>query len=157
MTTIFRLRYEISFLILSLTIGLLILISSRGLPEPTYEPMGAAAFPSAIATITVFLVVLKLLRIFFANKSHLYAEENDQSQLRFFKSLCMLLIFIAFVVLVYFFDVRFWVSTFLFMLLAMVFIRKPSGMRGLLIQCMTLIGFSLVLDYVVTNILYFNF
>ncbi|KIN16930.1 tripartite tricarboxylate transporter TctB family protein [Vreelandella titanicae] len=158
MITIFRLRYEISFLILSLMIGVLIFISASGLPEPTYEPMGAAAFPSSIASITIFLVALKVFRLFFDKNTLLRVEKDDEEgQLSFLKSFCMLLIFIAFVVLVCFFNVRFWISAFLFMLLAMSFLKRPNVLRRFAIQCVALMAFSLMLDYVVTDVLYFNF
>ncbi|OJA06085.1 tripartite tricarboxylate transporter TctB family protein [Halomonas sp. QHL1] len=157
MITIFRLRYEISFLVLSLTIGVLILISARGLPEPTYEPMGAAAFPSGIASITVFLVVLKVFRIFVEKKNLLSFEDDEESQLSLLKSFCMLLIFIVFVALVCLFNISFWICAFLFMLLAMAFLKRPNSFRNFAVQCVFLIFFSLVLDYVVTDILYFNF
>lgn len=157
MITIFRLRYEISFLVLSLTIGVLIFISASGLPEPTYEPMGAAAFPSGIASITIFLVALKVFRLFVGKNVLLRVEDDEEGQLSFFKSFCMLLIFIAFVVLVCFFNIRFWISAFLFMLLAMAFLKRPNVLRSFAVQCVALMAFSLVLDYVVTDILYFNF
>lgn len=157
MITLFRLRYEISFLILSLMIGVLIFISASGLPEPTYEPMGAAAFPSGIASITIFLVALKVFRIFVGKNVLLRVEDDEEGQLSFFKSFCMLLIFIVFVVLVCFFNIRFWISAFLFMLLAMTFLKRPNVLRSFAVQCVTLMAFSLVLDYVVTDILYFNF
>lgn len=157
MITIFRLRYEISFLVLSLTVGVLIFISARGLPDPTYEPMGAAAFPSGIAAITMFLVALKVCRLLVFKKHLLNVEGEEESQLSLLKSFFMLLIFIFFVVLVCFFNVRFGVSAFFFMLLAIGFLKRPSGLRNFTVQCLALIIFSLVLDYVVTNILYFNF
>lgn len=157
MITIFRLRYEISFLVLSLTIGVLIFISASGLPEPTYEPMGAAAFPSSIAVITIFLVALKVFRIFVDKKTLLSVEDDEEGPLSLFKSLCMLLIFIVFVVLVCLFNVRFWISAFLFMLLAMAFLKRPKVLRSFAVQCVALMALSLVLDYIVTDILYFNF
>ncbi|SDO42802.1 tripartite tricarboxylate transporter TctB family protein [Vreelandella arcis] len=157
MITIFRLRYEISFLVLSLTIGVLIFISARGLPEPTYEPMGAAAFPIGIASITVFLVLLKVFWIFVEKKNLLSFEDDEESQLSLLKSFCMLLIFIIFVALVCLFNISFWVCAFLFMLLAMAFLKKPNNLRSFAVQCVLLIFFSLVLDYVVTDILYFKF
>lgn len=157
MITIFRLRYEISFLVLSLTIGVLILIGARGLPEPTYEPMGAAAFPSGIALITIFLVVLKVLRIFAEKEKKLIVEDDEESQFSLLKSFGMLLIFIIFVVLVCFFNIRFWISAFLFMLLAIAFLKKPSSLRNFAIQSVVIMAFSLMLDYVVTEILYFSF
>lgn len=157
MITIFRLRYEIIFLVLSLTIGVLIFISASGLPEPTYEPMGAAAFPSGIASITIFLVTLKVYRLFVDKKILLSVEDDEEGQLSLFKSFCMLLIFIIFVVLVCFFNVRFWISAFLFMLLAMAFLKRPNALRSFAVQCVALMALSLVLDYIVTDILYFNF
>lgn len=157
MITIFRLRYEISFLVLSLIISVLIFISASELPEPMYEPMGAAAFPSGIASITVFLVALKVFRFFFENKKMLSVEDDEEAQLSFLRSLFMLLIFISFIVLVCLFNVRFWISAFLFMLLAMAYLKRPNALKEFAIQCVTLMAFSLVLDYVVTDILYFNF
>lgn len=157
MITIFRLRYEIIFLVLSLIIGVLIFISASGLPKPTYEPMGAAAFPSGIASITIFLVALKVFRFFVEKKTLLSVEEDEESQLSLFRSFFMLFIFIAFVVLVCFFNAKFWISAFLFMLLAMAFLKRPNSLRGFAVQCVVLMAFSLVLDYVVTDILYFNF
>ena len=157
MINIFRLRYEISFLVLSLTVGVLVFISASGLPEPTYEPMGAAAFPSGIASITIFLVTLKVFRLFVNKKTLLSVEADDEDQLSLLKSFFMLLIFITFVILVCFFNVRFWISAFLFMLLAMAFLKRPKVLRVFAIQCVALMAFSLVLDYVVTDILYFNF
>lgn len=157
MITIFRLRYEISFLVLSLTIGVLIFISASGLPEPTYEPMGAAAFPSGIASITIFLVALKVFRLFVDKKTLSSVEDDEEGQLSLLKSFSMLLIFIAFVVLVCFFNVSFWISAFLFMLLAIAFLKRSNNLRSFAIQCVALIAFSLALDYIVTDILYFNF
>ena len=157
MITIFRLRYEISFLALSLIIGVLIFISASGLPEPIYEPMGAAAFPIGIAFIAISLVALKISRLFAEKKNLLNVEDDEESQLSLLRSFCMLLIFIIFVVFVCFFNISFWVSVFLFMLLATAFLKRPSGLRSFAIQCVVLIVFSLVLDYVVTEILYFNF
>lgn len=157
MITIFRLRYEITFLVLSLTIGVLIFINASGLPEPMYEPMGAAAFPSGIAAITIFLVALKVFRIFVDKKTLLSVEDDEEGQLSLFKSFCMLLIFIIFIVLVCLFNVRFWICAFLFMLLTMAFLKRPKVLRSFAVQCVALMAFSLVLDYVVTDILYFNF
>lgn len=157
MITIFRLRYEVSFLVLSLIIGVSVFISASGLPEPIYEPMGSAAFPSGIASIAIFLVVLKIFRIFLDKNTLIKGGGDDEGQLSFLKSFLMLLIFIVFLVLVCVFNVRFWISAFMFMLSAMAFLKRPNGWVGFAIQCISLIALSLALDYVVNDILYFNF
>ncbi|GEK53095.1 hypothetical protein [Vreelandella venusta] len=158
MITIFRLRYEVSFLVLSLIIGVSVFISASGLPDPIYEPMGSAAFPSGIASITIFLVVLKIFRIFLDKNTLIKGRGDDgEGQLSFLKSFLMLLIFIVFLVLVCVFNVRFWISAFMFMLSAMAFLKRPNGWVEFAIQCISLIAFSLALDYVVNDILYFNF
>jgi len=153
MTSLFRIRYEISFLIISLMIGILVFSSSRKLPAPTFEPMGSAAFPSAIATVTLVLVIVKFLQLFLTLPALQEKEEEDS---RFSRSLSMLLLFAAFVAMVGFFNVPLWASSSLFLTAATIFLKKTTSIVPLTIQLLVIVIFSLLLDYTATQILYLD-
>lgn len=157
MTNLFRLRYEISFLFIALMMGILAFSSARELPEPTFEPMGSAAFPSAIATVTVLLVLLKSLQLFVTPQAR---QENDKEKekdsSRFTRSLVMLSLLIVFVAMTHFLSLAWWISTSLFLMAAMSFLKKPAGVSTLIIRCLVIVAFSLILDYIATQVLYLD-
>lgn len=153
MTSLFRMRYEISFLLITLVIGILVFSGSRQLPEPTYEPMGPAAFPGAIATITLLLALLKLIQLFVTRPAPLDKETGDS---RFSRSLIMLLLFATFVAMINFFNLALWINTSLFLLSATLFLKKPTGIAPLIIQCLVIVVFSLLLHYISTQVLYLD-
>lgn len=165
MTNLFRLRYEISFLFIAMMMGILAFSSARELPEPTFEPMGSAAFPSAIATVTVLLVLLKSLQLFVTpqarpekekeNKKEKEKEKETDSS-RFTRSLVMLSLLVAFVSMTHFLNLAWWISTSLFLMAAMSFLRKPAGVTPLIIRCLVIVAFSLILDYIATQVLYLD-
>ncbi|WP_417331128.1 tripartite tricarboxylate transporter TctB family protein [Halomonas cupida] len=169
MTNLFRLRYEISFLFIAMMMGILAFSSARELPEPTFEPMGSAAFPSAIATVTVLLVLLKSLQLFVTpqtrpekeneNKKEKEKEKETETETdssRFTRSLVMLSLLVAFVSMTHFLNLAWWISTSLFLMAAMSFLRKPAGVTPLIIRCLVIVAFSLILDYIATQVLYLD-
>ncbi|SHL69245.1 tripartite tricarboxylate transporter TctB family protein [Halomonas cupida] len=161
MTNLFRLRYEISFLFIALMMGILAFSSARELPEPTFEPMGSAAFPSAIATVTVLLVLLKSLQLFVTpqareEKENEKEKEKEKDSSRFTRSLVMLSLLVAFVAMTHFLNLAWWISTSLFLMAAMSFLKKPAGVTPLIIRCLVIVAFSLILDYIATQVLYLD-
>lgn len=157
MTNLFRLRYEISFLFTALMMGILAFSSARELPEPTFEPMGSAAFPSAIATVTVLLVLLKSLQLFVTSQARQEKEnEKEKDSSRFTRSLIMLSLLVAFVAMTHFLNLAWWISTSLFLMAAMSFLKKPAGVTPLIIRCLVIVAFSLILDYIATQVLYLD-
>ena len=153
MTNLFRLRYEISFLFIALMIGILAFSSARELPEPTFEPMGSAAFPGAIATVTLLLVLLKSLQLFVSPQA---CQEKEKGSSRFSRSLVMLTLLVAFVAITHFFNLAWWISTSLFLMAAMFFLKKTTGITPLIIRCLVIVAFSLILDYIAVQVLYLD-
>ena len=153
MTSIFKIRYEVSFLLISLMIGILVFSSSRQLPEPTFEPMGSATFPSSIATMTLLLVLLKSLQLFVTQPA---PQEKNAEDSQFSRSLIILLLFVAFVAMIGFFGFALWVSTSLFLISATFFLKKPTRIVPLITQCLVIVAFSLLLDHIATQVIYLD-
>lgn len=153
MTPLFRARYEVSFLLISLTIGVLITFSAQNLPEPNFEPLGPAAFPGVIAVATLVLSAIKIIQIFVRQPS---IKEDDLEETRFSRSLTMLMIFVGFVSMVVFSNWPLWLPISLFLLASTLYLKKTKKVLHIIIQCFVILAFSMVIDLITTQILYLD-
>lgn len=149
MTTL-RVRYDWISVALSLGLAVLFYVSSLSLEPSSYEPLGAASIPKAVA---IFLFAIALIKLVVMCRERSRATGQPDNGLH--RSLIVFGLVVLFVLAIDLLKLGFGIAVFVFLMASFLYLVKLRTAKALIKAVIATAIFSFAIDYLSTHILHF--
>ena len=147
-----KIRYDWLVLLLAIVLTALFARDVIHIPPSHYEPLGEAAIPIATLWLLGLLCVLKIIKLIQKSTEKISEPVNDT-----IKPLTLLFLVILFVTALAILQLPFWLAVFGFLITSIICLKRPQTLMEAGIQIAISLAFSLVTDYLFTQVFRFGF